>query len=62
VATAYGPALEMSPALDMSPSAVTVGQTGPGATLLGGLALVAAAKAVFDAGVYVGALVVCAED
>jgi RHS repeat-associated protein len=42
-------------------TATTIGDTGLGGAALGGLALLEAGKLVFDAGVYVGALVVCSE-
>src|SRR5579859_4741478 len=49
------------PALDTSPAAVTIGDTAFGEGLLGGIELFEAGKLVFDAGVYIGALYVCAE-
>ncbi len=49
------------PAFDTSPTAVTVGDTFAGGTLLGALGLFEAGKLVVDAGVYLGALAVCSE-
>jgi RHS repeat-associated protein len=49
------------PALDTSPTAVTIGNTALGEGLFGAAELFEAGKAVLDAGVYVGALYVCAE-